>query len=85
MENNFPHHHFSDNNIFTIPVDDNYNLIKKSKSTRIQSDSIFIINYSTIIRSYLTYYHSFYLNQLQIEEKKDKTYIKTTRQLPYNH
>ena len=51
MENNFTHHHFSHNNIFTIPIDDNYNLIKKSKSTRIQSDSIFIINYSTIIRT----------------------------------
>lgn len=59
MENNFTHHHFSHNNIFTIPIDDNYNLIKKSKSTRIQSDSIFIINYSTIIRTYVTYYHSF--------------------------
>lgn len=84
MENILHHHHFIKNsNIFTIPVDDNYNLVHKNNSHHLKANSIFINNYSTTIQSYLTYFQSFYINQLYVKEKKRKKIYQKKRRLTY--
>lgn len=74
MEKNTNDNHFSES-IFIIPVDDNYYINKHTSSLlnkpsfQLTSNNIFIDNYSHMIRSYLHYYKTYYINQIQIKTK----------------
>ena len=71
MEKNINDKHFS-NSIFIIPVDDNYSFNKSSLSStnkppfQLTTKSIFIDNHSHRIQSYLNYYKTYYINQIQV-------------------
>lgn len=64
------HIHFT-SSIFTIPVDDNYNRIKKNNqytcnANILRTHDIFINNHPHIIHSYLKYYEKYYVNKMQM-------------------
>ena len=71
MEQNTNDKHFS-NSIFIIPVDDNYSFNKSRLSSankpsyQLTSKTIFTDNHPHRIQSYLNYYKTYYINQVQI-------------------